>query len=401
MKPSSLKRSATCESVRSLSSLALVRLKVTPLIFVARNRRIRLNTTRFRLRKCYGKRNRCGEKWVWLPNRRFPCAVKWNSLKRSRTIRTAAIAAASLAAGAALNIAAARRTERRHPASGRFIDIGNTRLHYTDEGKGPPVVLFHGNGVTARDWKSSGLIDALAGAHRVIAFDRPGFGYSTRPRMHVWTAAAQATLLHEALHKLEVDPAVIVGHSWGTLVALALALEYPSHCKRLLLISGYYFPTFRADVPIFGAPALPIAGDVLRYTISPPLGYLLAPLLSAQLFAPAAVDAAFAAELPMSMRPWQIRANAEDTALMVPAVAAMEHRYEDLTVPVAIVAGGDDKVINPAQSQRLADEIPGSKLLIIGGAGHMAHYTAKDTIAETIALMASAEAGSARDHVIA
>ena len=108
--------------------------------------------------------------------------MKWNSLKRSTTIRTAAIAAAALAAAAALNIASARRTERRHPLSGRFMDVGDARLHYTDEGDGPPVVLLHGNGVTAHDWKSSGLIDALVGTHRVIAFDRPGFGYSTRPR---------------------------------------------------------------------------------------------------------------------------------------------------------------------------------------------------------------------------
>jgi pimeloyl-ACP methyl ester carboxylesterase len=271
------------------------------------------------------------------------------------------------------------------------MDVGDARLHYTDEGDGPPVVLLHGNGVTAYDWKSSGLIDALVGTHRVIAFDRPGFGYSTRPRERVWTAAAQATLLHEALHSLDIDPAVIAGHSWGTLVALALALEYPVHCRRLLLISGYYFPTFRADVAIFGAPALPIAGDVLRYTVSPLLARLLAPALSAQLFAPADVHQAFAAELPMAIRPWQIRANAEDTALMVPSAALMEHRYKDLTVPVAIVAGAGDKVVSPAQSERLADEIPASEVLIIGGVGHMVHYTAKETITETIAVMANAQ----------
>jgi len=317
-------------------------------------------------------------------------------LKRPKTL---AIAAA-LAAGAALNILSARRAESRRPASGRFIDVGDTRLHYTDEGEGPPVVLLHGNGVTARDWRSSGVIDALAGSHRVIAFDRPGFGYSSRPRSHVWTAAAQATLLHQALHDLEVEPAVIVGHSWGTLVALALALEYPEDCKRLLLISGYYFPTFRADVAIFGVPALPFVGDLLRYTISPPLGYLLAPLLSAQLFAPAAVDGAFASDLPMSMRPWQIRANAEDTALMVPSAAAMEHRYRDLKVPVAIVAGEGDKVVSPEQSSRLAGEIHESQLLVMSGVGHMVHYTAKDTIAQTISMMAKAEAPSEYDHVL-
>jgi pimeloyl-ACP methyl ester carboxylesterase len=269
------------------------------------------------------------------------------------------------------------------------MDVGDVRLHYTDEGEGPPVVLLHGNGVTAHDWKSSGLIDALVGTHRVIAFDRPGFGYSTRPRAHLWTAAAQATLLHEALHRLAIGPAVVVGHSWGTLVALALALEYPIDCRRLLLISGYYFPTFRPDVAVFGTPALPIVGDVLRYTVSPPLGGLLAPALAAQLFAPAHVERAFAAELPMAIRPWQIRANAEDTALMVPSVAQMEHRYKTLTVPVAIVAGAGDKVISPAQSERLADEIPASELLIIAGVGHMVHYTAKKTIAETIAVMAN------------
>ena len=174
-------------------------------------------------------------------------------------------------------------------------------------------------------------------------------------------------------------------------MALALALEYPAHCQRLLLISGYYFPTFRADVAVFGAPALPIFGDVLRYTISPPLGLLLAPALSAQLFAPADSRPAFAAELPMAIRPWQIRANAEDTALMVPSAARMERRYKDLTVPVAIVAGADDKVVNPSQSERLADEIPASELLVIGGVGHMLHYAAKEKITETIAVMANAQ----------
>lgn len=327
--------------------------------------------------------------------------MKWNSLKRSTTIRTAAIAAATLAAGAALNIAAARRTERRHPASGRFVDVGKERLHYTDQGGGPAVVLLHGNGVTARDWKSSGLIDALVGKHRVIAFDRPGFGYSTRPRAHVWTAAAQATLLHEALQRLAIGPAVVVGHSWGTLVALALALEYPVQCRRLLLMSGYYFPTFRADVAVFGAPALPLVGDVMRYTVSPPLGRLLAPALSAQLFAPAHVDAAFAEELPMAIRPWQIRANAEDTMLMVPSAALMAHRYKDLRVPVAIVAGAGDKVISPTQSERLANEIPASELLVIGGVGHMVHYTAKETIAEVVAAMAGAQQHGEHNQALA
>ena len=139
-------------------------------------------------------------------------------IESSYDYKTAAIAAATLAVGAALNIAAARRTERSAPAlAGASWTSGRRACITPTKAVGPPVVLLHGNGVTARDWKSSGLIDALVGSHRVIAFDRPGFGYSTRPRAHVWTAAAQATLLHEALQRLAIGPAVVVGHSWGTL----------------------------------------------------------------------------------------------------------------------------------------------------------------------------------------
>lgn len=311
-------------------------------------------------------------------------------MKASTTLRTVAIAAAALAGAAALNVASARRVERRHPACGRFIDIDDARVHYTDEGTGPAVVLLHGNGLNARDWKHSGLTGALTSTHRVIAFDRPGFGHSTRPRSRAWSAAEQATLIHKALQKLGVGRAVIVGHSWGTLVALALALEYPDDCARLLLISGYYFGSFRPETFVFGAPALPVAGDVMRYTISPPLASLLAPALAAQVFSPAHVDDGFTGELPLSTRPSQILANAQDSALMIPSAAAMQHRYKDITVPAVIIAGAGDKVVRPSQSRRLAREMPEAQLLVVEGAGHMVHYSANEMIAESIAVMAGA-----------
>jgi pimeloyl-ACP methyl ester carboxylesterase len=319
-------------------------------------------------------------------------------LKRATIIRAAAIAGATLAGTALLNIAAARRTERCRPASGRFIDIGDTRLNYTDEGNGPPIVLLHGNGPTSVDWKSSGLIGALAATNRVIAFDRPGFGYSNRTRGRVWTAAAQATLLHDALVRLNAGPALVVGHSWGTLVALQFALQYPGECARLLVISGYYFPTFRPDAALFSVPALPIVGDALCYTIAPLLARLLARPISARVFSPAPVDEAFAAQLPMAMRPSQIRAIAEDIALMIPCVAAIEHRYKDVHVPVVVVAGAADKVVHQAQARRLAGQIPESQLLVIPGAGHMLHYTANDTIVRIITGSKAAPAPQPRSH---
>ena len=77
--------------------------------------------------------------------------------------------------------------------------------------------------VTAEDFEAAGLIDRLSANHRVIAFDRPGFGYSTRPRDRTWTATEQARLIHQALGQLSVEKPIVVGHSWGTLAAASLA----------------------------------------------------------------------------------------------------------------------------------------------------------------------------------
>ena len=105
--------------------------------------------------------------------------------------KTLLLAAIGLTAAVAANHLVARRTERRHPPAGKFIEIGGVRLHYLDHGPdndATPIVLLHGNGATADDFAITGLVEALAAEHRVIVFDRPGFGHSTRPRVTTWTA---------------------------------------------------------------------------------------------------------------------------------------------------------------------------------------------------------------------
>ena len=113
------------------------------------------------------------------------------------------------------------------------------------------------------------MIALAAKKYRVIAFDRPGFGHSGRPRNTIWTPAAQADLIAAALKKIGVQRAIVLGHSWGTLVALALALKHPQDVQALVLASGYYYPNARADVVILAPPAIPLIGDLLSHTISP------------------------------------------------------------------------------------------------------------------------------------
>jgi hypothetical protein len=84
--------------------------------------------------------------------------------------------AAAMAAMALWNTYRARKVEREHPPSGRYISVEGVRLHYLDKGEGRPVLLLHGNVVTAYDFALNGLLDLAAGRQcRVVAFDPPGF----------------------------------------------------------------------------------------------------------------------------------------------------------------------------------------------------------------------------------
>jgi pimeloyl-ACP methyl ester carboxylesterase len=302
-----------------------------------------------------------------MTDRRSNSGIRWSA--------AALAVAGALALG---NLLVARRTERHHPADGPFVDVDGVRLSYSDRGEGTPVVLIHGNVVTGDDWNTSGVAELLLAGHRVIIFDRPGFGHSDRPLGSLWTADQQAELLHKALLQLNIERPILVGHSWGTLVALALAIRHQESIAGLVLVSGYYFWTARPDVPLAALTALPIVGAVLRYTISPLLGWLQMPLIKRGMFSPAVVPERFEAAFSpaMALRPSQIRAAAMDGGQMISSALALRDQYKLLTLPVTIIAGAGDRVVFKRMSERLAAVVAHSTLHIIPGAGHMVHYVA-------------------------
>ncbi|KXU83858.1 hydrolase [Paraburkholderia monticola] len=321
----------------------------------------------------------------------MPTSFKNASLSRG----TAGAVAATAVAGAATALWVlyrARKAERDNPPLGGFVEVDGTRLHFIDKGKGPAVVLLHGNTVQLQDFIGCGLIDRLAQHHRVIAFDRPGFGHSERPRDRLWTAQAQAAVIRHALLQLDVTQPVVVGHSWGALVALGLATEFPKDVRGLVLISGYYYPSARMDVALATPVALPLLGDALRYTVSPLTGRVMLRRSVEAMFAPAPMPDRFFDVVPreMLLRPVQIRAAAEDAAFMIPSAAHCCAHYATLKMPVSIFAGDGDKVVAPeAQSVRLHRDLPHSDLTVRPGAGHMVHYALTEEITNAVDRMSA------------
>lgn len=297
--------------------------------------------------------------------------------KQGQRTRHLAAVAVALGVSALLNHCLARRAEAKNPPSGRFLEIDGVRVHYAEFGDGPPLVLLHGNGSMIEDFTSSGLVDLAARSHRVIVFDRPGYGHSTRPRGRVWSADAQADLLNSALGQIGVTGAIVLGHSWGASVAVALATRYPNVVRGLVLASGYYYPTPRVDMMLMAGPAVPIVGDILRYAIAPLTSRLMWPLMMRKIFGPAPVPAKFGSfPMEMAVRPSQLRASAAESALLIPVATAAAASYSSLAMPVVIVAGSDDRLVDPeVQSAQLHDAVPHSTYHRIPGSGHMVHQT--------------------------
>jgi pimeloyl-ACP methyl ester carboxylesterase len=292
----------------------------------------------------------------------------------------------ALALSAVYNRKRAKRAEHDNPPCGSFVEIGGVRLHYVDRGQGEPLVLLHGNGSSIQDFESSGLLAMAQAKYRVIAFDRPGFGYSERPRTTVWTPEAQADLIHSALREIGVQRAIVLGHSWGASVAAALALKYPHAVSGLVLASGYYYPSVRADVVLASGPAVPVLGDIMRYTLAPIIGRMMWPILLRKIFGPASMPRKFEGfSKEMALRPSQIRASAAESALMIPNAFSMRGDYASLKMPLVIISGDEDRLIDiDDQSAHLHAEVAGSTLHRVRGAGHMVHQTAPAAVMAAI-----------------
>jgi len=110
--------------------------------------------------------------------------------------------------------------ERAYPPIGQVLEVDGVRLHCIERGEGTPLVMLHGNGSMIQELRLSGLYELAATRYRVIVPDRPGYGWSSRPRRRWWGPHAQAALLRSMLAQLGIERPIILGHSFGALVAI-------------------------------------------------------------------------------------------------------------------------------------------------------------------------------------
>ncbi len=124
------------------------------------------------------------------------------------------------------------------PSDATFENVCGARVHYVDRGFGPPIVLLHGFASSLEIWSS--IIPNLLQAHRVVAVDLKGFGWTDRPEGD-YSPRAQAQLVWALLERLDIERAALVGHSWGASVVLAMALNSPERTTHLALYDAWAY----------------------------------------------------------------------------------------------------------------------------------------------------------------
>jgi pimeloyl-ACP methyl ester carboxylesterase len=282
--------------------------------------------------------------------------------------------------------------QRAFPAQGRMIEVAGATLHVVDIGPrdaGPAVVMIHGASSNLEVMRRP-LGDRLANDHRVILIDRPGHGWSTRARAEDSTPAVQARMINEALEQLGVGSAILVVHSWSGALGARMALDYSQRVAGLVMLAPVAYP-WRGGVGWYNkAITTPVIGPLLAYTITLPLGYFLAAPGARSVFLPQVMPDGFVASTstPLLLRPREFVANARDLVTLKAAVAEQAPRYGDIKVPTTVIAGEIDTTVwTRIHSRPFAAAVPGAKLIVLPGVGHMVQNAAPELVVSEIETM--------------
>ena len=245
----------------------------------------------------------------------------------------------------------------------------SVRVHGSERGSGPAVVLLHGFTGCAAAW--DGLAERLAARHRVLAFDLPGHGAAPAPaRPDDCGLTRVAAALAARVGAVGVSDAVWVGYSLGGRVALHVALDHPARVRGLVLEGaspGIADPAERrARAAADAALADAIERDGLERFVD---AWLAQPLFASQARLPAAVREH---ERARRLRGSAAGYAAALRALSVGVQASLWSRLGEIRAPVLLLAGEED-VKYCGLARAMADAIRDARLALIGGAGHTAH----------------------------
>lgn len=265
-----------------------------------------------------------------------------------------------------------------------FVRVGGIQLHHTHGGSGsPPLLFIHGIGSSGYiEWRHN--LDHFARSHHVFAPDLPGFGRSAKPRNVRYGIPFFARTIARYLEGRRIRRAVVVGTSMGGRVAIELAQRWPEKIERLVLVNALGFGLPRIQ-PYYPALLLPRVGEALVRSVG--VGLKVAPRglirrVAARFTGGTAVAAAMSDQYLDDMREMYasegyaeaysrtMRSLADPLALIVSGLADQSGKLAELGKPILLIWGDGDPLFPVELATRAHARMPGSRLVLIAGAGH-------------------------------
>ncbi|MGL5009442.1 MAG: alpha/beta fold hydrolase, partial [Paracoccaceae bacterium] len=243
----------------------------------------------------------------------------------------------------------------------------------------------HGASGNLRDFTFS-LIPRLTDRYRIIAFDRPGLGWSDTLPDAADSPAQQAAHLRRAAEQLDVQNPIVLGHSYGGAVAIAWALDAPD-TSALVMVS---------------AASMPWEGSIwyMHNVMGNPIGaYTVVPLITAfagngtaesairDIFKPDTMPDGYLEHIgaALTMRRAALHANSTQVAELKPHIIAQSARYPELTLPIELIHGDTDTIVPlKVHSEPLSRLLPNAHLTILPGTGHVPHHVRQDDVIAAI-----------------
>lgn len=270
------------------------------------------------------------------------------------------------------------------PTDQTWKQIGDTRVRYLDQGEGPAVVLIHGFASSLDVWR--GLVPELAKGHRVIALDLRGFGWTDRPQSGDYSPQGQARLVIELLAGLGIDDYAVVAHSWGSSVALEVALAAPHRVRQIALYDAW---VYEEQLPTF-----------FVWARAPGVGESLMTLFykerTDEKMARAFYDSErFVTQERLALvdgeldRPGALAAQLE--AIRTQRYGDIQARYREIQQPTLLLWGREDHITLLSYGERLVRDLPDARLVVYPRCGHFPMYeAARPSTQELLRFLAAA-----------
>jgi pimeloyl-ACP methyl ester carboxylesterase len=254
------------------------------------------------------------------------------------------------------------------PPPSDFVDVDGLLVHYRDQGPSSdplPLVLIHGTGASLHTWE--GWVAELAKTRRVVSFDLPGFGLTGPNADGDYSNARYIAFVRNLLSRLGIGRAIVAGNSLGGEIAWQLALADPTRVAGLVLVDAAGHDFVPESVPLgFRVARIPVLREPMRWLL--PRRAIEASVTEVY-GDPRRVSAALVDRYyELTLREGNRAALMRRMDQLAPGPV---ERLAEIKVPTLILWGGKDRLIPPRWGQAFHQAIPGSRLTVFAGLGHV------------------------------